>query len=102
MSHQLRGDLFRERSLKPTSDVDGGQFPVLAPVVCFEFRALKIEFGRSVSACEWTDTYSPAAIDIAPPGSFLSLRSDDVLKPAKPPIDSLHRLLCLSETAARE
>ena len=45
MGHQLLGDLFRERRLKPTSDVDGGQFLVFAPVVCFELRALELQFG---------------------------------------------------------
>jgi len=45
MGHQPLGDLFRERRLKPTSDVDGRQLLVLALVVCFEFRALKLEFG---------------------------------------------------------
>jgi hypothetical protein len=66
MGHQLRGDLFGKRRLKPASDIDGRQLLVLSPVVCFEFRALHLEFAFSVSACEWTDTYSPAAIDMAP------------------------------------
>jgi hypothetical protein len=42
MGHQLLGDLFGERRLKPSSDVDGREFLVLAPVVCFEFRALEL------------------------------------------------------------
>jgi hypothetical protein len=35
VGHQLLGDLFRELGLKPTSDVDGGQFLVLALVICW-------------------------------------------------------------------
>ena len=45
MGHQLLGHLVRERRIEPASDVDCHQFLVLALVVCFEFRALKLEFG---------------------------------------------------------
>jgi hypothetical protein len=44
MGHQLLGDLFCERRFKPASDVDGRQLLMLAPVVRFEFCALKVEF----------------------------------------------------------
>jgi hypothetical protein len=45
MGHQLLGNLFRERSFQPASDVDCHQFLVLALVVCLEFRALNGEVG---------------------------------------------------------
>jgi hypothetical protein len=45
MGHQLPSHLFRKPRIKPTSNIDGRQFLVFAPVVCFEFRALKLEFG---------------------------------------------------------
>src|ERR1700687_4405450 len=45
MQHQLVGDLFRERRIESTSDVDRRQFLVLALVVCFVFGALNFEFG---------------------------------------------------------
>jgi hypothetical protein len=66
MRHQLLGNLFGEFAIEPASDVDRRQFLVLARVVCLQFRAFQLEVGLSVSACECTDTYSPAAIDIAP------------------------------------
>ena len=42
--HQLIGDLFRERGLKPTRDIDSGQLLALAPVVSFEFGPLQFKF----------------------------------------------------------
>src|ERR1700676_2582828 len=42
---------------------------------------------RSVSACEWTDTYSPAAIDIAP-----------ATNPATPATNTLLRVPCAVAT----
>lgn len=45
MRHELRGDLFRERRLKPTSDVDFRQLLMLTSVVCFEFLAFQLKFG---------------------------------------------------------
>ena len=45
MGHQLLGDLFRERTIEPASDVNRSQLLMLTLVVCFEFRALKIEVG---------------------------------------------------------
>ena len=45
VGHQLLGDLFRERRIKPASDVDRRQFLVLALVVSFEFLSLKLEVG---------------------------------------------------------
>ena len=66
MGHELACELFRKRRVEPTSDVDGCQFLVLAPVVCFEFGPLKRSLARSVSDCECAHTYSPAAMDVAP------------------------------------
>jgi len=45
MCHQLLGDLSRERRIESPSDVELGQFLVFAPIVCSEFRALKLEVG---------------------------------------------------------
>jgi hypothetical protein len=45
MDRQLLDDLFRERRIEPASYADCHQFLLLALVVCFEFRALKLEFG---------------------------------------------------------
>ena len=87
MSHQLLSDLFRERRIKAASDVDGHQFSVLAFVVCSEFRALKLNSACSVSACEWIDTYSPAAIDIAP-----------ATRPATPATNTLLWVACAAAT----
>jgi hypothetical protein len=64
--HQLLGNLFGERGIEPALDVDRDQFLVLALVVCLQFRTFQLEVGRSMSACECTDTYSPAAIDTDP------------------------------------
>jgi len=41
----LVGGLFRERWIEAATNIDRHQFLVLALVVCFEFRALTLEFG---------------------------------------------------------
>jgi hypothetical protein len=45
MCHELVGDLFRERGIEATTNVDCHQFLMLALVVCSEFRALTREVG---------------------------------------------------------
>ena len=45
MGHELVGDLFRERWIEAATNLDRRQFLVLALVVCFELRALTLEFG---------------------------------------------------------
>jgi hypothetical protein len=45
MGHQLLGDLFRERRIKSSSDIDCRQLLLLARFVGFEFRSFKLEFG---------------------------------------------------------
>ena len=45
MCHQLLRNLFRERRIKPTFDVDRLKFLVLTLVVCLELRALEFEVG---------------------------------------------------------
>ena len=45
MGHELVGDLFRERGIEATTNVDCHQFLMLALVVCSEFRALTREVG---------------------------------------------------------
>ena len=64
--HQLLGNLFCKQRIETASNVDRRQFLVFAQVVRREFGALQREVGLFGAAWEWTDTYSPAAIDIAP------------------------------------
>ena len=45
MGHELLGDLFRERGIEATANIDRCQFPAFAYVVCFEFRAFQVERG---------------------------------------------------------
>jgi hypothetical protein len=45
MGHELVGDLFCERRIEATTNVDCHQFLMLALVVCPEFRALTREVG---------------------------------------------------------
>src|ERR1035441_3728222 len=67
--HQLLGNLFRERRIEPAGDVDCRQLLVFAFIVCFEFRALKIQFSmfgvclrmdRDVLAGEYVSVHSQA------------------------------------------
>jgi len=46
MGHQLVRDLFRERGIQTTADVDCREFLVLTLIVSLEFLAFKIEVGR--------------------------------------------------------
>ena len=39
MSHELVGDLFCERGIEATTNIDCHQFPMLARVVCSEFAS---------------------------------------------------------------
>ena len=43
--HELFGNLPCEHGFDAAADVDCGQFPVLALVVCLEFRAFQVERG---------------------------------------------------------
>ena len=64
---QLLGDLARQLRLDAAMHVDAGELAQLGGRLLLE---LLLSFDRSAfsaSACEWTETYSPAAIDIAPP-----------------------------------
>ena len=45
MGHELVGNLFCERGIEATTNVDCHQFPMLPPVVCSELRALAREVG---------------------------------------------------------
>jgi hypothetical protein len=45
MSHQLLGNQFGERGAEAARDVDLRRFPVLACVVCLQFRAFQLEVG---------------------------------------------------------
>jgi hypothetical protein len=85
MGHQLIGDLLCERMIEATSDIDRSQFLMFSLVVSFELRALTLEF--SLLAWEWTDTYSPAAIAMAP-----------ATRPATPATNTLLRVPCAAAT----
>ena len=61
MGHELVGDLFCERRIEATTNVDCHQFLMLALVVCPEFRALTREVGLPAG--------SPNAPHIRPPPS---------------------------------
>ena len=44
MGHEFFGDLFRQRRIEPSSNVDRTQFLMFSLVVSLEYRALTIEF----------------------------------------------------------
>jgi hypothetical protein len=65
--HQLLGDLLRQGGLKPAGEIDRRQLTMLRRRVCFELGALARQVGLlGIGLCEWTETYPPAAIDMAP------------------------------------
>ena len=65
--HELPGDLPRKVPIDATLDVDIGKLIELEFGVPLNSWRSRARSARSVSDCELTDTYSPAAIDIAPP-----------------------------------
>ena len=46
MSHELVGDLFRERRLEATTNIDCGQFLMLSLVVGFQVFTFTIKIGK--------------------------------------------------------
>ena len=66
MGHQLIRDLFRERRIDSPPDVNSRQLFRLALTVRLQFVRSCSSSACSLSACECTETYSPAAIDIPP------------------------------------
>ena len=66
MSHQLLGDLFPEYRVKSATDVNRREFLMFALLSALSSARSRASSAFSVSACEWTETYSPTAIDIAP------------------------------------
>ena len=66
--YQLPGNLPRKVAIDTTLDVDFGKFFELERGIFAQLLALagKYKFARSELDCELTDTYSPAAIDMAP------------------------------------
>jgi hypothetical protein len=62
--HQLLGNLPRKVLIDPTLDVDFGELMALEYSILAQLLALARKIRRS--DCELTDTYSPAAIDMAP------------------------------------
>ncbi len=88
LGHQLVGDLARQRRRRrPRGDVD------LRQLLPFEFRldlavpcVSRARSACSVSDCELTETYSPAAIDMAPATSpaMPATRTSDCAPPRPP------------------
>ena len=66
VGHQLLGNLTGEGWLKTSCNIDTGQLPALRDRARCEFDPLASEIGFFRMACECTETYSPAAIAIAP------------------------------------
>jgi hypothetical protein len=64
--HELLGNLSGKAGLDSPRDIDFGKLPLLELRVIREFAPFPREIGISVSDCELTETYSPAAMDIAP------------------------------------
>jgi hypothetical protein len=65
LGHELMSDLLGELRLDATIFVDVSEFAFLFGGLVAEARRSRAS-AASQSACELTDTYSPAAIDIAP------------------------------------
>ena len=65
-STQLGGHLLRQPAREATLQVDRGQLLLLALGVTAELSLLDRQVGPLASACELTETYSPAAIEAAP------------------------------------
>ena len=67
MGRELLGDLIRKRGIEAALDVDRRELCKLGGWIGREFLAFAGKGSAcSVSAWELTETYSPAAIDIAP------------------------------------
>jgi hypothetical protein len=64
--HELAGYLRCEVVVEPAFDIDRGQFFVLRLRICRKSGAFERQFGLFHIACELTETYSPAAIAMAP------------------------------------
>ena len=66
LGHQLNGDLARQARRDAALDVDLRQLLALARVSVLSSSRSRASSAFSVSDCELTETYSPAAIDMAP------------------------------------
>ena len=64
--HELLGDLPRKVPIDATLDVDIGKLIELKSRISLNSLRSRARSACSVSDCELTDTYSPAAIDMAP------------------------------------
>jgi hypothetical protein len=65
--HELPGNLSGEIKGDPALDIDFGKLFEFTLGIAAQFTPLSCEISAfSVSDCELTDTYSPAAIDMAP------------------------------------
>ena len=84
---QLLGDLSGERRVKPSADVNALQLRQFELGTAGQFPLLSREVGVLAIACELTETYSPAAIDIAP-----------ATNPATPATSTLLRLVSAAAT----
>ena len=65
LGHEWLGHLLA-RGLNPALDIDVRQFGFLRLRSVWNSCRSRARSARSVSACELTDTYSPAAIDMEP------------------------------------
>ena len=88
MRHQLSRDIGSQRYIKSSSNVYGCQFSACRnPGLAANSLRSRSRSARSVSDCELTETYSPAAIDIAP-----------ATRPAMPAIKMLFALASAAAT----
>jgi len=87
MRHQLRRDLPGQGFFKTAPHIYPRQLVGLAARIGPQFPALPRQIRASESACELTDTNSPAAIDMAPATS-----------PERPAINTLSRDECALAT----
>ena len=78
--HQLLGNLPRQRLIDAALDVDFGEFlDVQTRRSRFNSLRSRARSACSVSDCELTDTYSPAAIDMAPATSPATPGDQDIV-----------------------
>ena len=66
LGRELARDLGREPGFEAAADVDCGELAVFRLRIVRESRRSRARSERSLSACELTETYSPAAMDMAP------------------------------------